>query len=109
MSEKYSVTDQLFHKIEERKREGNPETSYTSKLLQGGANRVLKKVLEEAGEFALAVKDRDEKEIVAEASDLIYHYLVALSLSNVNPDKIESELKRRFGIGGLVEKASRNG
>jgi phosphoribosyl-ATP pyrophosphohydrolase/phosphoribosyl-AMP cyclohydrolase len=107
LSEKYSVVDQLFHTIEERKREGDSSKSYTAKLLQGGSNKILKKVIEEAGEFSLAVKDQDEKEIILEATDLLYHSLVALSHSNINPDKIKAEVKNRFGIGGLVEKASR--
>jgi phosphoribosyl-ATP pyrophosphohydrolase/phosphoribosyl-AMP cyclohydrolase len=109
MSETYSPVDQLFHTIMERKRDGDGSKSYTAKLLQGGSNKILKKVLEEAGEFALAVKDRDEPEIIYEATDLLYHSLVALAHSDVNPDKIREELKRRFGIGGLEEKASRNG
>ena len=109
MENQYSVIDQLFHTILERKRDGNSSKSYTAKLLQGGANKILKKVIEESGEFALAVKDKDEKEIIYEASDLLYHSLVALAYSDVNPDKIKAELKKRFGIGGLEEKASRNG
>jgi len=109
MENSYSVIDQLFHTILERKRDGDLSNSYTAKLLKGGANKILKKVIEEAGEFALAVKDRDETEIIYEASDLIYHSLVALAYSDINPDKIRTELKRRFGIGGLEEKASRNG
>lgn len=109
MSQTYSPVDQLFHTILERKREGDGSKSYTAKLLNGGANKILKKVLEEAGEFALAVKDNDEKEIIYEATDLLYHSLVALAYSDVNPDKIREELKRRFDLGGLEEKASRNG
>ncbi len=108
MSQIYSVIDQLFHTILERKREGNSSKSYTAKLLEGGANKILKKVIEEAGEFALAVKDKEDGEIIYEASDLLYHSLVALAYSNINPDKIREELKRRFNIGGLEEKASRN-
>jgi len=109
MENRYSVIEQLYHTILERKRDGNSSKSYTAKLLQGGANKILKKVIEEAGEFALAVKDQDESEIIYEVSDLLYHSLVALAYSDVNPDKVKTELKRRFGIGGLEEKASRNG
>jgi len=109
MSQIYSPIDQLFHTILERKREGDSSKSYTAKLLNGGANRVLKKVLEEAGEFALAVKDNDEKEIIYEATDLLYHSLVALAYSDIHPDKIREEVKRRFGLSGLEEKASRDG
>ena len=109
MENRYSVIDQLFHTILERKREGNSSNSYTAKLLKGGANKILKKVIEEAGEFALAVKDQNKKEIIYEVSDLLYHSLVALAYSDINPEKVKTELKRRFGIGGLEEKASRNG
>jgi phosphoribosyl-ATP pyrophosphohydrolase/phosphoribosyl-AMP cyclohydrolase len=109
MSGVYSVIDQLYHTILERKREGDSSTSYTAKLLEGGSNKILKKVFEEAGEFSLAVKDRDEAEIIYEATDLLYHVLVALASVDVDPDKIRREIKRRFGLGGLEEKASRNG
>jgi phosphoribosyl-ATP pyrophosphohydrolase/phosphoribosyl-AMP cyclohydrolase len=109
MSGVYSVIDQLYHTILERKREGDISTSYTAKLLEGGSNKILKKVFEEAGEFSLAVKDRDEAEIIYEATDLLYHVLVALASVDVDPDKIRREIKRRFGLGGLEEKASRNG
>jgi phosphoribosyl-ATP pyrophosphohydrolase/phosphoribosyl-AMP cyclohydrolase len=105
--EVYSVVDQLYHTILERKREGNSETSYTAKLLNGGSNKILKKVIEEAGELSLAVKDLDRDEIVYESADLLYHSLVALAHSGVNPDKVRTELKRRFGLSGIDEKSSR--
>jgi len=105
--ELYSVIDQLYHTIQERKRESNSSTSYTAKLLNGGSNKILKKVLEEAGEFALAVKDLDRDEIVYEGADLLYHSLVALAHSDVNPDRIKEEIKRRFGLSGIDEKNSR--
>ena len=41
------------------RRDADPEKSYTALLLQSGEDKVLKKVVEEAVEVALACKDRD--------------------------------------------------
>ncbi len=102
----YGVIDTLYHTILERKN-ADPETSWTAKLLSKGENTILKKVVEEAGEFSFAVKDDDEEEIVYEAADLTYHVLVALGYKNISPDRIKQELARRFGMSGIAEKASR--
>ncbi len=103
----YSITDQLYHIIQERKY-ADPKTSYVASLLQKGDNSILKKVVEEAGEFCFACKDGEQKEIVYEAADLMFHTLVALGAKNVHPDLISTELKRRFGLSGIEEKNNRN-
>ncbi len=103
----YGVIDTLYHTILERKN-ADPETSWTAKLLSKGENTILKKVVEEAGEFSFAVKDNDEEEIVYEAADLTYHVLVALGYKNISPDRVKQELARRFGMSGITEKASRS-
>ena len=102
----YGVIDTLYHIIESRKND-DPKKSYTAKLLKGKENSMLKKVVEEAGEFAFAVKDNDEEEIVYEAADLMYHCLVAMSSKNINPDRVKQEIARRFGLSGINEKNSR--
>ncbi len=102
----YGVVDTLYHTICERKNESS-EKSYTAKLLQGKQNSMLKKIVEEAGEFSFAIKDNDEEEIIYEAADLMYHSLVALASKNINPDRIKQELARRFGLSGIEEKNSR--
>jgi phosphoribosyl-ATP pyrophosphohydrolase/phosphoribosyl-AMP cyclohydrolase len=103
----YGVIDTLYHTILERKN-ADPKSSYTAKLLQGKENSMLKKVVEEAGEFCFAVKDNDENEIIYECADLTYHVLVALGKKEISPDRIKQELARRFGISGIEEKNSRN-
>lgn len=60
-----------------------------------------------AAELCFAIKDKDKNEIVYEAADLMYHSLVGLSFSGVNPDLVKQELRRRFGISGIEEKNSR--
>ncbi len=103
----YGVTDTLYHTILERKN-GDPKSSYTAKLIQGSENGMLKKVVEEAGEFCFAFKDNDEDEIVYECADLVYHVLVALGKKEISPDRIRQELARRFGMSGIEEKNSRD-
>lgn len=102
----YGVIDTLYHTIQEKKND-DPQKSYTAKLLQGKENSMLKKIVEEAGEFTYAVKDNDIEEIIYEGADLMYHCLVAMASKNVSPDRIKQELSRRFGLSGIEEKNSR--
>lgn len=106
MNSTYSVLDNLYHVIQDRKND-DPKKSYTSKLLNGKENSMLKKIVEEAGEFTFAVKDNDMEEIVYEGADLVYHCMVALASKNISPDRIKQELARRFGMSGIDEKNSR--
>lgn len=102
----YGVIDTLYHTIQERKN-ADPKESWTAKLLSKGENTILKKVVEEAGEYCFAHKDNDEAEMVYEAADLTYHMLVALASKNISPDRIKQELARRFDMSGIAEKNSR--
>ena len=102
----YGVIDTLYHTICERKND-DATKSYTAKLLQGKQNSMLKKIVEEAGEFTFAIKDDNTEEIIYEAADITYHVLVALASKNISPDRIKQELARRFGISGIEEKNSR--
>ncbi|MFZ2890733.1 bifunctional phosphoribosyl-AMP cyclohydrolase/phosphoribosyl-ATP diphosphatase HisIE [Sulfuricurvum sp.] len=103
----YGIIDELYHTILSRKN-GDPETSWTAKLLSKGDNSILKKVVEEAGEFSFAIKDGNEDEIIYECADLVYHVLVALGHKNISPDRVKQELARRFGMSGIAEKNARN-
>jgi phosphoribosyl-ATP pyrophosphohydrolase/phosphoribosyl-AMP cyclohydrolase len=102
----YGVIDTLYHTIQERKN-SDPSESWTAKLLSKGENTILKKVVEEAGEFSFAYKDNDEPEMIYEAADLTYHVLVALASKNISPERIKQELARRFNMSGIEEKNSR--
>jgi len=102
----YGVIDTLYHTIQERKN-ADPSSSWTAKLFSKGDNTILKKVVEEAGEFSFAYKDNDESEMIYEAADLTYHMLVALAAKNISPDRIKQELASRFNMSGIAEKNSR--
>ncbi|MFO0037409.1 MAG: bifunctional phosphoribosyl-AMP cyclohydrolase/phosphoribosyl-ATP diphosphatase HisIE [Synechococcaceae cyanobacterium] len=68
----------LSRTIEARRDRPEPG-SYTNRLLEGGDNRILKKIGEEAAEFVMACKDDDAAAIAGEAADLVYHLQVALA------------------------------
>ena len=103
----YGVIDTLYHTIQERKN-ADPDSSWTAKLFAKGDNTILKKIVEEAGEFSFAYKDNDESEMIYEAADLTYHMLVALAAKNISPDRIKQELASRFDMSGIAEKNSRD-
>ena len=86
---------------------GDPNASYTAKLLAIGPDAFLKKIGEEATELVMAAKDNDRDKIVYETADLWFHTLVALAHYNVRPEDILNELARREGVSGLEEKAKR--
>jgi len=65
------------------------------------------KVLEEAQELVEAADGKTAGEVINEAADLAYHTLVLLAKADVSPEQVKLELARRFGKGGLEEKASR--
>ena len=88
-----------------------PVGSYTTKLLEAGPAKIGDKILEEARELIEAAGEPGEdgrQHFVYEAGDLIYHTLVLLAWRGVDISEIASELARREGTSGLVEKANRN-
>ncbi|NJK59232.1 MAG: phosphoribosyl-ATP diphosphatase [Oscillatoriales cyanobacterium SM2_1_8] len=84
----------LFAVIRDRQQHPQPD-SYTSKLLAGGDNRVLKKIGEETVEFVMACKDREKPAIAAEAADVLYHLLVALAHCDTDLSLVYAELAAR--------------
>jgi phosphoribosyl-AMP cyclohydrolase / phosphoribosyl-ATP pyrophosphohydrolase len=101
LPEEYQITesgsgilDELFAVIRGRQRE-QPEGSYTTKLLQEGMARIAQKVIEEAGETAIAAVQGDPESLSAEVADLMYHSLVLLAASGVKPSAVWEELRKR--------------
>ncbi len=91
-----------------RERKANPgENSYTASLMAKGIDKILKKLGEEATELVIAGKGGKRDEIVYETADLFFHTLVLLGYADITLDEVYAELRRRFGMSGLEEKASR--
>jgi len=96
----------LINKIKKQKNK-NLNISYTASLFKKGKNFCIKKFMEEARELAFASKRSNKKNIVYEASDLFYHFLVLLEFKKISIFSIMKELKRRQKISGIQEKNSR--
>ena len=94
-------------KILEERKSAEAGSSYVASLYDKGLDAILKKVGEEATEVVMAAKDGKSDKIIYEVADLWFHTLVLLAQQNLHPDDVLSELERRFGTSGLVEKASR--
>ncbi|CAE6693121.1 bifunctional phosphoribosyl-AMP cyclohydrolase/phosphoribosyl-ATP diphosphatase HisIE [Nitrospira defluvii] len=94
------ILERIYQTILERKATPQPD-SYVSKLLQGGADRILKKVAEEAGEVIIAAKNGKREEIVYETADLLFHTLLVLGYHDVTLGDVYRELGSRFGKSGI--------
>ena len=88
------ILEDLFAVVRERQKE-MPEGSYTASLLGAGPARVAQKVVEEAGETAIAAAQGQSEELAGEVADLFYHTLVLLAASGLTPEKVWAELRRR--------------
>ena len=85
---------ELYTTVIERKT--NPkEGSYTNYLMDQGLNKILKKVGEECTEVIIAAKDNDNKELVFEIADLMYHLTVMMAVKGVTWDDVAVELQQR--------------
>ena len=94
-------------KIIKKNKNKDPKISYTASLLKKGKIFCIKKFIEEARELASSSKYSNKKNIVHEASDLLYHFLVLLEFKKVSITSIMKELKRRQRISGVQEKKNR--
>ncbi len=94
------ILDAVLRTILDRR--AHPQAgSYTTKLFEGGQDRILKKVAEEAGEVLLASKGGKKEEIVYEVADLLFHTLMVLGYHDVAIQEVYQELGKRFGKSGL--------
>ena len=95
-SEPVAPLDRLYQTILERKRHPSAE-SYTSSLFEGGIDRILKKVGEEAGEVIISAKNGQKKEVIHETADLFYHLFVLLEQQGTSWDDVKRVLSKRAG------------
>lgn len=104
-----NILQELARVIESRRRQ-RPANSYVVQLLDQGAEKIAAKLEEELRELIAAGREPEtsrRSHVVHEAADLVFHLLVLLGHTEVEWSAVEEELGRRFGVGGLVEKAAR--
>jgi phosphoribosyl-ATP pyrophosphohydrolase len=106
-----SILSALESVIADRKANPPAQPSYVVKLLDGGVPAIGAKVIEEAAEAVEAAEQAGQlgrEHLVREVADLLFHTLVLLGHRDVRLAEVEAELARRFGLGGIAEKASRH-
>ena len=100
------VLERLYEVIAGR-RDGDRESSYTARLFADGRGTIARKTGEEAIETIVAALGNDRTAVSKESADLLYHLLVLWADTGVEPAEVWTELARREGTSGLVEKAAR--
>ncbi|HFC8464839.1 TPA: phosphoribosyl-ATP diphosphatase [Neisseria subflava] len=101
-----TILTQIQNVIDSRKG-SDPDASYVAQLLHKGEDKILKKVIEEAGETLMASKDGGGEHLIYEVADLWFHTMVLLAHHGLRAEDVVNELARRQDLSGLVEKASR--
>ncbi len=107
---------ELFTKLAqtlEARKSAAPDSSYVASLYNKGLDKILEKVGEESFETVLAAKnfasDPEQRDhLIYETADLWFHSLVMLTHLGISPEEVLTELARREGLSGLVEKANRS-
>lgn len=79
--------------VAERLRE-LPDGSYVTRLHSQGLGRVAQKVIEEAGESAIAALQEPDR-LTSEAADLLFHLTLLLAESKLTLQEVADELLRR--------------
>jgi len=77
------------------RKEHPADNSYTSSLFSNGINKIAQKVGEEAVELVIESKDNDQEKFLAEAADLLYHYLVLLQAKDARLSDVIHKLSSR--------------
>lgn len=106
-----SILPALMAVIDERRDHPPGGRSYVVSLLQKGTPQIGAKIIEEAIEVVQAADEAGPEgraHLIHEVADLVFHTLVLLGHCRIGWAEVEAELRRRFGVGGLVEKETRN-
>lgn len=96
----YGSTEETMAIIPELRRvlidrlENPSDESYTCKLYND-ETKMCKKIVEEAAEVVLAIKDKDTEEEAWEIADLIYHTMVAIEKTGVPMNEVYRKLWER--------------
>jgi phosphoribosyl-ATP pyrophosphohydrolase len=100
------VLDRLWSVVTSR-RTADPAVSHSARLLSRGTAKVAQKFGEEAVECLIEAVAGNHDAVVAESADVLYHLIVLWVASGISPEEVWQELKRREGVSGITEKASR--
>ena len=100
------VLDRLWSVVMSR-RTADPAISHSARLLMRGTAKVAQKFGEESVECVIEAVAGNNDAVIAESADVLYHLIVLWVACGIRPTDVWEELKRREGISGIAEKASR--
>jgi phosphoribosyl-ATP pyrophosphohydrolase len=98
--------DRLYASLGAVTPENHPRTA---RLLRSGNRKVAQKVIEEAGEVALAAVKHSNRGVVRESADLLYHLVVLWRRAGIDATEIWAEMRRRAEDLGIAEKLPKVG
>ncbi len=101
------LTLQQLTDILEKRKTADASESYVASLYESGLGKILDKISEETSELIEAAREEDTEHIIHEMADLWFHCMVLLAEKNLSYENVLTELDKRFGVSGLVEKAQR--
>ena len=101
------ILEYLYHVIQSRK-DTDPNISYSAKLLARGTAKIAQKFGEEAVECVIEAVTKRRDLFIKESADVLYHLMVLWVSVGVTPAEVWTELQRREGVSGIVEKESRS-
>ena len=89
-------------------RGSDPGTSRTARLLRAGRAKMAKKLAEEAVEVVIDAMHGQPEAVVRESADLLYNLVVLWVHSDVHPDDVWAEMRRREQMFGIAEKVPKD-
>lgn len=101
------VLDRLWAVVMDR-RSADPAHSHSARLLSRGVSKVAQKFGEEAVECLIEAVTGNKPALIGESADVLYHLMVMWVAAGIEPADVWSELGRREGISGVLEKATRS-
>lgn len=102
-----AILDRLWATVHTRKG-ADPAISHSARLLARGTAKVAQKLGEEAVEAVIEATRGNRDGVIAESADVLYHLMVVWVDAGIAPAEVWAELRRREGLSGIAEKASRS-
>jgi phosphoribosyl-ATP pyrophosphohydrolase len=98
--------ERLWQVIQSR-RDADPATSYTARLLSRGRAKAAQKLGEEAVEAVIEAVRHNNAALIGESADVLYHLFVLWASCGITPADVAAELAHREGTSGIDEKRNR--
>jgi phosphoribosyl-ATP pyrophosphohydrolase len=97
----------LWSALDAHVKRHTPVPARTARLVTAGEPKMCQKLVEEAGEVAVAAMTKDRTEIVRESADLIYHLTMLWASAGIRPEEVWEEMATRESAYGLAEKRAK--